>query len=284
MCDSCVRAITVEAATGLPLRAQRRMYGSPRDPSSRRHAARRARPRAVADRSRRDRPRRAGAPREGRIHDRQAERAGPGGRRAPGRRGGGVRLPRRDQAQQRPQRAFRRGRGSPGAGRRRFDRGIHGLPATAGRANGDRGRRRLRAARLEPASGLSRSRHGAAQCQVPGRFVPALSARADHGGRRLHLSGDADAFDRRHRGRRVRPARASSSRSSSSARRRSGRGASSAMPATAATRSAVWSRPRSRRGWSSAGWPRPGCRGRRGTARPSSGPRGAGSRSTSTPP
>ena len=57
---------------------------------------------------------------------------------------------------------------------------------------------------------------------------------------------------------------ASSSRSSSSARRRWGRAASSAMPATAATRSAGSPRPRSRRGSSSAGLASSGLPGPKG--------------------
>ncbi len=207
MCDSCVRAITVEAATGLPLGAS--------GPCTVRRVTRRRADTLLAERGLApSRTAAAATVRAGRVRlgkdgstiekpselvPEDAELVVEEGEEFVSR--GGIKLNNAldELAVEVEDRLAPR--------RRRVDRGLHRLPATARRADGDRGRRRLRAARLAPAPGLPRSRHGAAQRQVPGRFVPALSARADHGGRLLHLAGDADALDRRHRGRGVRPAR-----------------------------------------------------------------------------
>ena len=69
-------------------------------------------------------------------------------------------------------------RGQARAGRGRLDRRLHRLPAAAGRRRGDRGRRRLRAARLEPAQRSARARARAHErARADARAMLAVRAR-----------------------------------------------------------------------------------------------------------
>ncbi len=142
--------------------------------------------------------RRAGggsADRAGRPRGAAAEPVGRAGREPDRRRGPTLRLPRRDQARERPRVAGHRRRRSRLPRRRRLDGRVHRLPPAARCGKGRRHRRGLRPAGRPPAAGSACARGRAPQRAGDGAGGPSLRARSGDGRRLLHLPGEGPAGD-----------------------------------------------------------------------------------------